>query len=351
MDEQKNIPVNTESEKPSKKKHKYDIFVLLACLVIAVGIWLYVMNTSQEVVDKEITLTVDVSGQIFEATGMTIFSNLDDSFEGSNMDYSKLNVVLRVSGPKNLIDRYKTEDYKVTVDTDEIQGAAVQRLSFSYDMPSPEITFKSVETLLPTDMLYIDKSATATLTMISAELKNSVSAGTDVTMTPNIKSLNISGPERTINSITRATIVVDLTGVTASSTISSNEIKIYGVDGEIKSSYVNIEPESVNVDVVIETARTFPLTFKQTTVADEEYTYTVALSGEVSEIVLYGDTALMTFENFVIDLGDIKTLQSGEIKVSELSLPEGLVLGEGMSDLTVSYIITKVPIGSGGEAS
>jgi len=162
-----------------------------------------------------------------------------------------------------------------------------------------------------------------------------------------VPALNISGPEKTINSITGAAIVVDLSGIVTSSIVSSYDIRIYGADGnEIKSSYVNIDPSGVTVDVMLETERRFPITFKQTTAIDEEYTYTAALAGDVSEIVLYGDTALMNFDNFVIDLGDITKLTAGSVKVSDLVIPKGLVLGEGMEDLTISYVVKKDPVGS-----
>ncbi len=351
MDQNNNPIIDVQEEQPSGKKEKYkkyDFIVLIICLLIAVSIWVYVMNTSQDVIDREITLTLDVSGEIYAATGMTIFSNLDDSFEGSDMDYSKLQVTLKVSGPKNVIDRYTAEDYEIKVDTSEIQGAAVQRLSFLYTMPSPEITFGSIDTFLPTDMLYIDKEATTTLTKITAVPKNAVGSGASITMTPKVEAFNISGPERTINSITSASIVVDLSGMVTSSTISSSNIKIYGAEGEIKSSYLKISPLYVNVDVVIENSRNFPITFKQTTAVDSEYTYTVALTGDVSEIALYGDTALMTFDNFAIDLGDITKLSelTGTVAIKDLPLPKGLSLGEGMAELSISYVITKTPVGT-----
>ncbi|MBE6600189.1 MAG: hypothetical protein E7640_03170 [Ruminococcaceae bacterium] len=348
MDQNNTPSVEIQETRPTVKKYKkYDIFVLLACLIIALGIWVYVMNTSQDPIEKTITVEVDVSKQISDATGMTIFSNLDDSFEGSEMDYSKLRVELTVMGTKNVLDKYSAADYQVTVDTSEIKRAAVQRLSFLYSMPSPDITFKSITTALPVDLLYIDKPATATLTKVSAELKSPAASGTNITLTPMVPALNISGPEKTINSITGAAIVVDLSGIVTSSIVSSYDIRIYGADGnEIKSSYVNIDPSGVTVDVMLETERRFPITFKQTTAIDEEYTYTAALAGDVSEIVLYGDTALMNFDNFVIDLGDITKLTAGSVKVSDLVIPKGLVLGEGMEDLTISYVVKKDPVGS-----
>lgn len=344
MDENKNVIVEAQDEKPAEKKYKrYDVFAFIVCLLVAVSIWIYVMNTTQTEIERTVTLTVDVSDQIYQANGMTIFSNLDDTFEGSELDYSKLRVDLTVTGMKNVLDKYTAEDYKISVDTSEIQSAAVQRISFLYDMPSAEITFKSITTALPVDALYIDKPATTTLTKVSASLKSPAASGTSVRLTPQLTALNISGPEKTVNSITRAEIIVDTSRMMTSGTVTAEDIKIFGADGEIKSTYIDIEPAAVNVDVMIEAERRFPIAFKQTAAVDNEYKYTLALTGDVTDILLYGDTALMSFDNFVIDIGDITKLSelTGSVAVKDLQIPEGLSLGTGMADLSVSYVITK----------
>jgi hypothetical protein len=141
-------------------------------------------------------------------------------------------------------------------------------------------------------------------------------------------------------------IFVDLTGINSSAVISSSEIKLYGEHDEIKSAYVKIEPSSVNVEAKISTERKFPIVFKQTTAADSEYKYTLALTGDVTEIVLVGDTALMNFESFSIDLGDITKITelTGSRKIGDLPIPEGLSLAPGMSELQISYVITKEPV-------
>ena len=225
---------------PEKKYKKWDIFALFVCLLAALCVWIYVMNTTQKEIERTITLTVNVSEQIYEDQGMTIFSTLDDSFEGSEMDYSKLRVELTVTGMKNVLDKYTANDYRVSVDTDSIRMAEVQRLSFEYITPSADIKVKSINTSLPIDALYIDKPASATLTDIEAILKNVMPTISTVELIPSVSSIRISGPEKAISSITRAVIFVDLTGINSSAVISSSEIKLYGEHDEIKSAYVKI---------------------------------------------------------------------------------------------------------------
>ncbi len=335
----------SESGTPQKKYKKIDIVAIILCLFIALSIWIFVMNTSQTEVDRTITLTVDVSSQIYEATGMTIFSNLDGTFEGSDMDYSKLRVDLKVSGFKNILDRYEDSDYIINVKTDSIQSGAVQRISFEPVMPSDEISFQSIVTSLPVDSLYIDKQATATISgeKISATLKSGAVSGMTVTMTPNIEELTISGPEKTVNTIAQAQIGVDLLGITTSTKLTSEDIRFLDANGTpIVTTYVKLEPESAEVDVRIDAERSFPISFKQIAATDGTFKYALAITGEVTEIVLKGDTALMPSGNYVIDLvEDITKITSGTIDLKDLKLPEGLELGDGMDKLSVSYIVTK----------
>ena len=67
----------SSGENISEKKYKkIDLVALILCLIVAIAIWVYVMNLNRSVAEKTITLTVDVSGQIEAATdGMTILSD------------------------------------------------------------------------------------------------------------------------------------------------------------------------------------------------------------------------------------------------------------------------------------
>ena len=112
-----------ENKRPSKQKdagtqrksHRFDIIALILCLIISIGIWLYVMNSNQEITEKTIIITVDAVSQVERDTNMSIIS-------GSElMDYSKIMVELTVTGTKSAIEKYEDSQYIIELDTSALE--------------------------------------------------------------------------------------------------------------------------------------------------------------------------------------------------------------------------------------
>lgn len=354
-----NVSVASSEKSADKKYKKIDFVALVICLLVSIGIWIYVMNMNQSVVDKTITITIDANGEIMDAMGMSIFSNIDGTFESGEMDYSKLRVQLTVTGLQKVLDRYTDSDYSVRVDVSDIEGGAVQRLPLVYMLPSEEISFKSMTTSLPIEAVYIDKPATVYLTNIDAEIEGVPPAG-EISITPLVGTIEISGPEKTIKSITRAELSVNLAGYDKSTTVKTNTVRFFGNEGEIKSSYIKVKTSDMHAKVLIVTEKKFPIIVKQSTVVSGDYKYTVILTGETVDLMLKGDSALLEGTEVVLDLGDITALEemTGKVSLSELKILNG---GEDVSDklafaqttegIFVSYTVTKEPISGDGGSS
>lgn len=335
----------SSDEKISKKKSKrMDLVALILCLIVAISIWVYVMNLNRSVAEKTITLTVDVSGQIEAATdGMTIISD-SNTIDGVSIDYSQLTVKVTVSGMQSVLDKYKDSDYSVKVDVSDIGSSGVYALALNCVTPSDEIEIKSITPSL-TGYVLIDKPATRTLTKITAAYEGSFSSEDTISVIPELKSLVISGPASKIEAIDRAEVVVLLAGENKSANKTTSTIRFYDINGmEIKSlGYINIDPSVVNVYVQIETERSFPVIFKNNVVEKDGYRYTASISGDLTSVALYGDTVNMDSVEITVDFSeiDITAKDSGEISADKLKLPENLELRSELEGKTVSYTVTK----------
>ena len=335
----------SSGENISEKKYKkIDLVALILCLIVAIAIWVYVMNLNRSVAEKTITLTVDVSGQIEAATdGMTILSD-SNSIDGVSIDYSQMTVKVTVSGMQSVLDKYKDSDYSVKVDVSDIGGAGVYSLSLSCVTPSDEIGIKSITPSL-TGYVLIDKPATRTLTKITAAYEGSFSTEDVINIIPELKSLVISGPESRIEAIDRAEVVVLLAGENKSANKTTSTIRFYDINGmEIKSlGYINIDPTVVNVYVQIETVRSFPVVFRNNVVEKDGYRYTANISGDLTSVALYGDTVNMDSVEIAVDFAeiDITAGESGVLSASMIKLPEGFELRTELEGKTVSYTVTK----------
>ena len=334
----------TENVTPPKKHKKIDIVAFVLSLVIALSIWIYVVNTTQTEITRTITLEVDVSGQIYEATGMTIFSNTEGT------DYSNYQMTITVKGMKNVLDKYDADDYEVEIRTSDIQGGAVQTVTFDVVMPSDEITLDAAPRL---DSIYIDKEAQKTLlaegegeAQIIVSYKNAnLGKNASIVATPVTKSLVITGPERTVNKIAKAEITADILGISTSKQFTSNDIKFLDASGNpIVTTYVALGTPSVEIDLRIYDEREFDVSFLPNSTVDGGYIYELTIV-EGAKIVLKGDTALMPPEggSFVVEFDKKKMTEvvAGTVKISDIKLAEGLELGEGMNDAEISYAIKK----------
>ena len=334
----------------NKKYKKMDIVALILCLIVAMSIWVYVMNVNRSVVDKTITLSVDIRGQIEDATdGMTIISD-NNTIDGVSIDYSQMTVKVTVSGMQSELDKYKDSDYSVKVDVSDIGSAGVYALSFTCITPSPSITLTSVTPSL-TGYVLIDKPATRTLTKITATYDGSFLTDSTITVFPQSNSsLVISGPESRIEAIDRAEVVVTLASGDKSALRTSGNIRFYDANGnEIKSlGYISIEPSMVTVDVKIEAHRVFPITLKNNVIEKDGYRYTVKLLGELTELLLFGDTADMDSVEVTLDLAermkDIYSGAGGELSAELIAIPDGFVLETEIAGKTLSYYVEKIPL-------
>lgn len=332
----------TENATPPKKHKKIDIVALIVSLVIALSIWIYVVNTTQSEITRTVTVEVDVSGQIFEATGMTIFSNTEGT------DYSNYQMAITVKGMKNVLDKYDSDDYKVEIRTGDIQGGAVQTVTFDVVMPSADITLDAAPRL---DSIYIDKEAQKTLSaetageIIVAYKNANLGENASIVATPITKTLVISGPERTVNKIAKAEITADILGISTSKKFSSNDIKFLDASGNpIVTTYVALDTPSVDIDLKIFDEREFDISFSPNSTVDGGYIYELTIV-EGAKIVLKGDTALMPPEggSFVVEFDKKKMTEvvAGTIKLEDIKLAQGLELGEEMKGAEISYAIKK----------
>jgi len=331
-----------------KKKRSMDIVALVLCLVIALSIWIYVENTARTEIKRDITLTVDVAGQIYEATEMTIFSNIEGT------DYENYQITITVEGMENVLDKYSNDDYKIKIKTEDIQGGAVQTVTFDVIMPSNEITLDAAPRL---DSIYIDKEAQKILTVekneIAVSYKNAnVGKQTEIFATPITETLVISGPERTVNKISKAEVTADILGVNTSKKFMSEDVKFLDSAGNpIVTTYITLDKSAVEIDLKICDEREFGISVSPNSVIEGEYMYELTIV-DGAKIVLNGDTSLMPPEggNFVIMFEKDKLtsvtsdVTPGKIKLKDIALADGLELGEGTENVEISYYITRKAI-------
>lgn len=227
-----------------------DIVALALCLLLALFIWIYAVNTNRTDTEKTIVFTINAEKQINDETGMSIIRGNDTT------DYSQIRVELTVEGSSAALERYKDSDYFVSLDLSDIDTAGNKYwLSFTYKLPGDDISFKSISPSYLSKAVLIDKLIEREIEISAQCVEGGPSMGEIVALTPSEKTVTISGPESRINSISRVVANVSLvSGPSKSANILSNSFDLYDKNGypfTNDNNYIEVTPSVVNVYVQI----------------------------------------------------------------------------------------------------
>ncbi len=348
---------DTPEAKKVQKSHRLDIVALVLCFIAALSIWLFVMNTNQDVIEKKIVVTVNVAEQVKNATGLDIIS------ENPDIDYTQMTVEIVVSGTKNVLDKYDSEDFRLNIkNLDNIESG--DKRTFVFDepkMPDENMTFISMSPA------YINSVLIDEVTELDVELGVSYVGGVPEGKIESLKPVNvhtmsgditeietikIRGPQSIISTVKQVKVSVDVSSYTKSTLIKSKTFEFLDAnDLTIKDSYIKVEPSEVYIQVIISYENKLVPINVLYTVDDGDkykYEYTIAYKDGLSDVPalsLTGDSAYFK-DSLTCDLGNITNAESyifeiGKDKILAL-VPEGLSVGaETNLERVIVITITK----------
>lgn len=346
--------INQNDGGTQKKSYRFDVIALVLCLVIAIGIWLYVMNSNQETAEKTIIITIDAIAQVEKETNMSIIT-------GSElMDYSKIMVELTVTGTKSAIEKYDDSQYVVELDTSALEEgkAGKYNFSFKYTLPGNDVTFKSMSPSYISTPVLVDVLSTVEVPLKADYKEGGISSGTLESLTPkNLDKVSVSGPKSIIDTVGCAIVNVNLAGYEKSTDIKSKTFEFVdrmGAPINNDYNYIKVNPSEVEVHLQINyTDKTVPISVKFTASDTDVYKYDFKVSyadNTDALLALTGDSLLFP-ESLVYDLGDITSSQASiELLVEDMLkldgfIPEGLTVGKDYKEKII-VTITKTKIES-----
>jgi hypothetical protein len=281
--------------------HPLDIVALAICLIVAICVWLYVVNSNRAITEKTIVLTINAEDQIeYAKDGFSLYGN-------NQTDYSQLTVELTVSGTKEALERYEDSEYSVSLDLPEnITAGGNYLITLLAKMPGDDVSLKSMSPSYISTL--IDESSTREISL-KVDTIGGLSAGLSVAnLTTKVEGsvsdkISVSGPKTIIDMIDQALVKVDITGF-QKSVLNSNKISNYefldsngkNIDSTGKYiSYIEFDSE-IRVDIQINfDSKTVPLTVSYFS-EDGAYSYdckaffTEDSSDTVAMIALTGNT-------------------------------------------------------------
>ena len=310
---------------------KSKILSLCLSVVMAIGIWLYVITVvSPESQDMFRDIPVQLqSVALLEERGLVI-TNI------SNADVS-----LQLSGKRTDLIQINSGNIRVYADVSKIYEAGVHDIAYSVTFPGSipsgaiEIQSRSPDTIQVTVEKKISKKLNIEIAYTGAVPDGYLTDEANVQLST--KTVNVSGPQSVLNKIAGARVVIDLTG--HKETISSIYPFVFvDSDGNV------VQDDSVTSDVSTVHVNLKILQFKQVPIVFDVLYNGGATKENTSVVPSVDSIQIVGHKNLLADIDsihlgtiDLSQYVGGRVLKLDVSLPDG-VSGIEHVDVTIVFI-------------
>ncbi len=318
-------------KKKTETRKNYHIAAKLVCLLIAIVLWIYVMdseNPDWEETFSGIPITLINTDDIEIDNGLTIYSGYSNTID------------ITVRGRKNEISQITAEDFTVTADVKSIESVGEYTLAVDVSTDKDAtIVYRSVESVT----VLVDKKETRTLEVKTKYgeliIESEYSLG-DPELS--IETITVTGPSRYLSDIDYAEAVIpDLGRVTSSLTVYAN-INLIDKDGSVVTNpYVSATNTEVSVKIPVYAYKEVPLSVNCKYGYFNNENSSITLS--VNSVYVKGDAALVSdLDTIVVTTIDEKKVDDDETITVKLTMPDGIenLSGVEFVDVTVANIGT-----------
>ena len=263
-----------------------ELIVKILCVIAAFCLWIYVMEVESpeyEQTFSHITVNLVNTDELVSRKGLAIYNGY-----GTMIDVT-------FSGKKSVVSKLTEKDIVATADVSAIEGGGSRYdCPIRIDVPAGcKLVGMSQETI----SVYFDKaSQTAVdLTEIRENTNLPENCYTGVVEFP-VDKVTVKGPSKVLESISKAVVNLDLTGVNGTVSMTERVILLDKNGAEVESPYIEYYPREVAVTV--------PVYKKLTVPVDVQFRYGF-LNAENTTVTVSPAYVEVTGEPSVIDAGGL----------------------------------------------
>lgn len=316
--------------KPKKIKKKYNIIPKIVCVLVAIVIWLYVMQVDSpdyEHTFEDIPIDLSNTSVLENERGLFVYSGYGYTFD------------ITVNGKKSIISKYTVDDIKASVDLKDIRNAGEHDAEINVKLPSG-LTLVSKEfdeiTVYADEKSSIDVPIKAKLT--GANYNNEYEYGELVT---EYNSVIVTGPKSSIASIENALASVDLSGlgVIKETTSAVRPLVLVNKNGDtVSNPYIKLSRGEVKVTLPVYTEKVVTLTVD--TVNGYFNDRNTKITVTPSEIRIKGDPVVLSgIKNINVATLDEKEVEEGVKYTYELENSDKYTY---LSNSTISVVVDHI---------
>ena len=306
----------------------------LASLIFAMVVWFLVTNINDPITSVRYTnIPVTLKNTNLITDQGQVFTVLDGSDTISSVT---------IYAPRSIIDSLSQNNVIATADLQELSSFNTVSIDVKTNKYFDKI--EKIDTSSDMVKLSVERKASKSLALgatTSGSLADGYVIG-DVSTEQNM--VRISGPESVVNSITSATVDVDVTGFT-SNIGTDADIMLLDAEGEVvDSSLVSMNIKTVRVNVVIYETKYVPITYTVTGEPANGYIFTKEIESTPDTVQIAGRS------NVLASINEIK-VEDPNIDVSGLSgnlnytynlaqyLPSGVTFADKEFSGSVSVVV------------
>ena len=223
-------------------------FSKILCVLVALGIWIYVVNVTTQDFEKTFTLidvTVEGWEELMDNTNMSVV----------NLEESKVSVT--VSGLRSDIAKLTQSDFAAYIDISELTESGKHTLEVSVDLPSTvSLVSKYPQSVTISVDENIERAIPVDIDVTEYSMDTIYEMGTPVT---DISVINIKGPSDVLNRVKSAKAYINLGTVMTSMVIRAEIVLVDKAGNSIDTTYLTLDNTSVTVTVPVTMEKSVPL--------------------------------------------------------------------------------------------
>ena len=238
-----NIKTKEKAPRPTRW-----FFSRIFCFVVALGIWIYVVNITTQDFEKTFSLIdIDVEGweELLETTNMSIV----------NQEESKVSITVR--GLRSDISKLTEEDFAAYIDVSKLRETGKHRLDVSVDLPSTvSLVSKFPENVTISVGENVEREFDIDIDITQYSIDTSYEMGTP---SSDINRIKVSGPSTILDRVKSAKAFINLGSVLTSTEIKAEIVLVDNNGNSIDTTYLTMDNTSVTIIVPVQTQKNIKL--------------------------------------------------------------------------------------------
>lgn len=313
-----------------KKKLLNNIGLKLLSVLIAMVIWLVIVNVDDATISETITLTVqEINAEDLESYGMTY-----EVVSGST-------ATATIKGRPSVLKNLSADDFVATADLSNLSvtGAVMVDISAKDYVHYVEI--------IPDNNVYkvVTENLVSKQFPVNVRTRGTVATGYylgEISSTPNL--ITITGSETKINNIKEIAVEVDVTGCSANISAEGLTPVVYSLDGEVmETDKLTLDSSSVDVSIAMLRTKTVPIEIEYVGEPAQGYDV-VSEECATTEVLIAGtkaDLDEVSSIKLTCDISGISEKLEKTILYKDF-LPENIYLAEGDLETTGAAVTVNV---------